>query len=283
MKSETVLPSAWTEVQSQAGQFAAECPKCLARDECDASAFTTPEAAGVGRLRPLGEAMRYISNGQARVAWAIAALITVVVVFTFVPTGGLDQVAKGMTYLVAIPVFFGSQFLIRQLLFRSLDLWKLQCATCQRELILAVRGTLLTYGEPGASKGDDSPEGESSRSESDERAIASLADKLATADNKTRKRAVEGLVALGVKTRNRAAIEPLVDYQKTEADGGVEGAIEFALNNQISGIRPVGYIRQGLKSDDETISDLAYQAFFRKGNAAALDALKQAMESGNGN
>jgi hypothetical protein len=45
----------------------------------------------------------------------------------------------------------------------------------------------------------------------------------------------------------------------------------------------VRYIDQGLKSDDEVIRDLAYQAFFRKGDADALAALKQAIKSRGNN
>lgn len=159
MKTEFKLPTEWTETQVEAGRWVVECPKCHTPADIEASSLSSMSGTPDERLQPLGVSMTYLTNGLARLAWVGAALITFVAVFTIVPTSDFAKATEGMTYLVAIPVFFGSQFFLRWLLSISgrVDLRKLECGTCQQDLVIASKGSLLISGKPGEPKASAIP------------------------------------------------------------------------------------------------------------------------------
>lgn len=103
----------------------------------------------------------------------------------------------------------------------------------------------------------------------DIRKIEPLIEALNDKDERVRKKVANALV----KTGNRKAIESLVYQSQTDESESVKVHIIFSITEQIKGIKASKYITKGMKSEDERIRDLAYEAFFKKGDKQALETL----------
>ncbi len=299
------LPKTWEECPDMVGEdfFEVKCSKCVKSNKLKKSLFSSGSEAAHEKLEYTGIRQAYLSKTRAIVAYVIACIITVIVVFGVLNPGG-DYV-QGAIYLVGIPVLIVSSFIFRSLFRVGVGIWKYNCDNCGQELIILSNGKMAAYGRVEEKKLDKKIEEEK---KVDEKAMDSLIEDLKNEDSKVRQSAVRALADIDdigkidpliealkdnnervrkevantiMKTNNRKAIEALVNQSQTDESNSVKGHITFVITDKIRGIKAARNIFKGMKSNDERIRNLAYMAFYNQGDKQALDSLIQAMKESN--
>ncbi|MFC2171798.1 HEAT repeat domain-containing protein [Acidobacteriota bacterium] len=301
MKKSMDLPNTWEECPGMAGEdFIVRCPKCVKSNNLKRDLFLPGAEVPHEKLEYTGIRQAYLTKTRAIVAYIIASIITVIIVFTVVPSGKAS--AQGGVYLVGIPVLIVASFIFRTLFRVQVGIWKYHCDNCGRELIFASNGKMAAYGSVEGKELGKKTEGEK---KVDEKAIESLAENLKNEDRKVKIEAVRALAGVDdirrvgpliealkdndervrkevantlMETRNRFAIEALVNQFQTDESGGVKGHIAVLVTGKIKGIKAARNIFKGMQSKDKRIQNLAYMAFYNQRDKRALDSLILAMK-----
>jgi len=305
MKKTIDLPKTWEECPDIVGEdfFEVRCSKCVKSNKLKKSLFSTGSEVLQEKLEYTGIRQAYLSKTRAIVAYVIACIITVIVVFGVLSPSG-DYV-QGSVYLVGIPVLIVSSFIFRSLFRVAVGIWKYNCVNCGQEIFILSNGKMAAYGRIEEKKLDKKIEEEK---KVDEKAVDSLIEDLNNEDSTVRLKAVRALADIKdikmidpliealkdknervrkevantlMETGNRRAIESLVNQSQTDESGSVKGHIAFIITQKIKGIRAAKYIFRGMKSKDERIRNLAYMAFYNQGDKQALESLIQAMKDSN--
>jgi hypothetical protein len=302
MKKTIDLPKAWEECPDMVGEdfFEVKCSKCVKSNQLKKSLFSSESEALHEKLEYTGIRQAYLSKTRAIVAYIIACIITVIVVFSFLDPS--EAFVQGSVYLVGIPTLIVSSFIFRSLFRVGVGIWKYNCDNCGQELIVLTNGKMAAYGVVEEKKLDKKIVEEK---KVDEKALDSLIESLRNEDSLVRKNAVIALADIDdirkiepliealkdnnqrvrkavadtiMKTNNRKAIEALVNQSQTDESNSVKGHIAFVITDKIKGIKAARNIFKGMKSKDERIRNLAYMAYYNQGDKQALDSLIQAMK-----
>ncbi len=305
MKKTIDLPKTWEESPDMVGEdyFEVRCPKCVKNNKLKKNLFSSGSEVLHEKLEYTGIRRAYLSKMRATVAYIIACIITVIVVFSVLkPSGDFIQ---GSVYLVGIPVLIVSSFIFRSLFRIGVGIWKYNCDNCGQELFILSNGKMAAYGRIEEKKLGKKIEEEK---KVDEKAVDSLIEDLKNEDSTLRLKAVRALVDIEdirkidplietlkdknervrkgvadtlIETGNRRAIESLVNQSQTDESKSVQGHIVFLITQKIKGIKAARYIFRGMKSKDERIRNLAYMAFYNQGDKKALESLIKAMKDSN--
>ena len=302
MKKRMDFPKVWKDCPDIVGEdhWEISCPKCVKNNKLRKSLFSSGSKDLHEGLESTGLRMSYLSKIRATIAYIIACILTVIVVFSVLNPA--EKHIQGAVYIIGLPVLIISGFILRQILRIGVGVWKYKCNNCGQELTIVSNGKMAAYGTIEEKKLGKKIEG---GEKIDEKALDSLIEDLKNEDSKVRERAASVLADIEdsrkieplieafkdkdervrkkiantlVKTGNRRAIESLVNQSQTDESNSVKAHINFVITEQIRGIKAVKYITRGMMSKDERIRDLAYEAFFKRGDKQALETLIQAMK-----
>jgi hypothetical protein len=305
MKKRMDLPKTWEESPDMVGDdyFEVKCSKCVKSNNLKKNLFSPGSEVLHDKLEYTGIRQAYLTKTRAIVAYVIACIITVIVVFSVLDPS--EAFAQGSVYLVGIPVLIVSSFILRTLFRVGVGIWKYNCDNCGQELIIVTNGKMAAYGMVEEKKFDKKIVEEK---KVDEKALDSLIEELENENNLVRIKAVRALADIEdirktepliealkdnnervrkavadtiMKTNNRKAIEALVNQSQTDESGSVKGHIAFVITDKIKGIKAARNIFKGMKSKDERIRNLAYMAYYNQGDKQALDSLIRAMKDSN--
>ncbi len=316
MKKRMPLPKVWKDCPDWTGDFfEIKCTMCLKDSKVQKSLFMPDSNAVLEGLEFSGFQSSYFSKSSATIANLIAAVLTVIAVFTFLPPGRIgrmgSQSLQGAVYLVGIPVLVWWRIVLRWLFSRRMRIWKYKCSNCGHDMIVVSNGKSAAFGsvERPASLGKAGAKesvGGRGGGEVEGKALDTLILDLFNKDAGTRERAAGALAGIDaprkiapliealkdkeprvrkrvaltlVKVRNKKAIESLFSQSQTDGERGVRGHIRGLIANEIRGIRPARAILKGMENSDPKTRDLAYEAFLNQQDSRALETLIQAMKA----
>ncbi len=306
MKEKVDLPKEWKDCANSEGFdfFDVRCWKCVKNNRLKKNLLSSESEVHHEKLEYTGIRRAYLSKTRATVAYIIACIVTVTVVFTVLnPSGDFVQ---GSVYFVGIPLLIVSSFIFRSLFRVRMGIWKYNCDNCGQELIILSNGKKAAYGSIEEKKlGKKVIEEEK---QIDEKAIDSLIENLKNEDSLVKQQAIKALGGIEdirkidpliealkdnnqrvrkeaastlMETKNRRAIESLVEQSQTDVSDSVKTHIGFVITEKIKGIKAARYIFKGMKSRDERIRNLAYMAFYNQEDKQALESLIQAVKDSN--
>lgn len=317
MKEKMALPKVLKDCPDASFKehFEIKCPKCLKENKVPKNLFLPDSNVSLEGLRYSGFQSFYLIKSRATIAYLIAAVITVIAVFTFLPPGRAGsfgrQNTQGFVYLVGIPTLVWWTFWLRLFLRRKMRVWNYTCGNCGQELVVVSNGKNAAFGsvegivpskkiEAGENAGVikeekveekaldslilDLKDGNAGVREQaaaalagigDSRRIAPLIEALKDKEPRVRKRVAMTLV----KVSDKKAIESLFNQSQTDGERSVRGLIRYLIASDIHGIRPARTILKGMENNDERIRDLAYEAFLNQQDSRHLENLVQALKA----